>query len=450
MLCSTDNGHTGVIVGKQLVSRLGRRATVQFMCVWTIICTTILMTSRNRHQMMAGRALNYLYMGMELAVIPLYQAEITPLRARGAMVATYNTSLALGMLVMSSICRGTSSIRGKASYLIPLGLFYLVPVIVLFFSFFIPESPRWLVLHDRHEEAFEVLKSIRLGKFTEEEIQEEFAAIRAIREIDSSNDAPAENFWNRWIRIFNSRHMKRTVIVLGTNFFLHGTGNAFSTKYGTIFFKSIGTVNPFTLTTINTVLTVITSIVTLFLVDSLGRRPLLLSGSFVQAAALLTMGGLGMAKRTTAVSGAIIATKMIFTVGYTAAWGQLSHTITAEVPAAEVRDTTYATGSFLAVATQAAVTFSLPYLLDEPYAGLGPKVGFIFGGLTAISVLFAFFFIPECKGKSLEEIDVLFNNNVPVRKFQDTKLVVESSGKEGGSAVEIELVEESKRRSTKC
>ena len=70
--------------------------------------------------------------------------------------------------------------------------------------------------------------------------------------------------------------------------------------------------------------------------------------------------------------------------------------------------------------------------------------------MTAISVVFAFFFIPECKGKSLEEIDVLFNNNVPVRKFQDTKLVIESSGKEGGSVVETELVEDSKRRSNKC
>lgn len=73
------------------------------------------------------------------------------------------------------------------------------------------------------------------------------------------------------------------------------------------------------------------------------------------------MGGLGMIKTAThAASSGIIATMMIFGAGYTAAWGQLSHIITAELPSAEVRDLTYVTGSLLAIITQTAVTFGLP------------------------------------------------------------------------------------------
>ncbi|KAF5013970.1 hypothetical protein FDECE_58 [Fusarium decemcellulare] len=416
----------GLLIGNRLTDRFGRRLTVRVMCIWTIICTTVLLTSRNRDQMLAGRALNYLYIGMELAVIPLYQAEITPIQARGAMVASYNTSLLGGMLIMSLVCYGTSTIPSKTSYLLPIGLFYIVPTIVLVCTFFMPESPRWLVIRERHDEALDSLRQLREGKFSEEQIQEEMATIQAACE--STKFKPTEvSFLKRWLQIWTRKHIKRTGIVLGTNFFLHGTGNAFASMYGTLFYKSIGTIDPFALSVINSVVTILVSIATLILVDMVGRRPLLLVGSSVQASALLIMGGLGMITNSTyAVKSGIIVTMMIFGAGYCAAWGQLSHTITAEMPSAEVRDLTYATGSLLAISTQTAMTFGLPYLLNEPYAALGPRVGFIFGSLAAVSVVFAFFCVPECYGKSLEEIDTLFNNKVPVRKFRKTHVSLHS------------------------
>ncbi|KAI8664609.1 MFS domain-containing protein [Fusarium keratoplasticum] len=426
----------GVIIGNRLTDRFGRRFTVRVMCIWTIICTTVLLTARTSDQMLAGRALNYLYIGMELAVIPLYQAEITPLQARGAMVASYNTALLTGMLVMSLVCYGTSEIPSKTSYLLPIGLFYCIPAIVLACTFWMPESPRWLVLRERHEEALDALRLFRGGKFSEEQIQEELASIQAA--CGSQHYKPTEaSFAKRWLQIWSRKHIKRTGIVLATNFFLHGTGNAFAGMYGTLFFRSIGTVNPFVLSVVNSIVALVVSIMTLFLVDMIGRRPLLLGGSSIQASALLIMGGLGMISNpSVTVKGGIIATMMIFGAGYCASWGQLSHTITAELPSAEVRDLTYATGSLLAISTQAAMTFGLPYLLNPPYAALGPRVGFIFGSLAAVSVGFAFFCMPECHGKSLEEIDTLFNNKVPIRKLKKTHVNLLEQSKVGEATVD--------------
>lgn len=429
----------GLLIGNSLTLKMGRRFTVRFMCVWTILCTIILITSRNRDQMMAGRALNYLYIGMELSVIPLYQAEITPAQARGAMVASYNTALLLGMLIMSLICYGTSEIPNRTSYILPIGLFYIIPTIVLVCTFWMPESPRWLVQQGRFDEALESLQRLREGKFSEDEIAQELDTIKAICEEHDQSREGREGFATRWLRIWTKKHIKRTGIVLGTNFFLHGTGNAFSSMYGTIFYRSIGTMNPFALTCISSVATLIASTITLVLVDRVGRRPIILLGSSVQTVALLIMGGLGMMSTTRAISGGIIAMMMIFGMGYCIAWGQLSHTITAEIPSAEVRDLTYVTGSLLAICTQAANTFGLPYLLNKPYAGLGPRVGFIFGSLAAVSVVFAFFCLPECKGKSLEEIDRLFNMKVPVRKFKRTTLdLAEPTGRNKNREEEAE------------
>lgn len=62
-------------------------------------------------------------------------------------------------------------------------------------------------------------------------------------------------------------------------------------------------------------------------------------------------------------------------------------------------------------------SFFTPYLLDAPYANLHSKVGFIFGSLACCSLLFAFFCVPEMKGRSLEEINQMFQDGVPVRRF---------------------------------
>ncbi|GJC79624.1 MFS transporter fmqE [Colletotrichum liriopes] len=65
------------------------------------------------------------------------------------------------------------------------------------------------------------------------------------------------------------------------------------------------------------------------------------------------------------------------------------------------------------------VNFTLPYLLNAPYAALQSKVGFIFGSIAACSAVFVFFCVPECKGRSLEDIDRMFHEGVPVRHFGD-------------------------------
>jgi hypothetical protein len=86
--------------------------------------------------------------------------------------------------------------------------------------------------------------------------------------------------------------------------------------------------------------------------------------------------------------------------------------------------------------------------LDAPYAALGSKVGFIFGSFAICSIVFTYFCIPECKGKTLEEIDRLFLEKVPIRKFKQTKIpveimpktTVEKKSKEVADVTEVESV----------
>ena len=131
-----------------------------------------------------------------------------------------------------------------------------------------------------------------------------------------------------------------------------------------------------------------------------------------------------------------------FGIGFQLGWAPLSHVVAAEIPTQRLRDKTYALGSVFNIAIQFAVSFSIPYLINDSYAGLGSKVGFIFATTACGAVIFSWFCIPECSGKTLEEIDELFLEGVPIRKFgvtkgklQDGDAMDGAAGKEGLSKV---------------
>jgi hypothetical protein len=62
----------------------------------------------------------------------------------------------------------------------------------------------------------------------------------------------------------------------------------------------------------------------------------------------------------------------------------------------------------------------IPYLIYDKYAGLNSKVGFIFGAIMTVSSVFVYFCVPECKGKTLEQVDFLFNQGIRLRDFGKT------------------------------
>lgn len=105
--------------------------------------------------------------------------------------------------------------------------------------------------------------------------------------------------------------------------------------------------------------------------------------------------------------------------GFGLGWGPLTYVVVTEVPALRLRDRSQRVSSLVNIFMNFLVNFTLPYLLNAPYAALQSKVGFIFGSIAVCSALFVFFCVPECKERSLEEIDRMFHDGVPVRHFGD-------------------------------
>lgn len=146
-----------------------------------------MMATTNLAGLYAGRFLIGIANGWYMTFSQLYIQESTPARYRGMMIAVFQFWTSIGTLIGTVIDNATHKIDGKEAYLIPLGMIYIVPVFMSIGMFFIPESPRWLLLQDKQVEAEKSLMWMRPNKAAvPEEIADINAGILAEKEIASS------------------------------------------------------------------------------------------------------------------------------------------------------------------------------------------------------------------------------------------------------------------------
>lgn len=314
------------------------------MSLWAIMSATVLITATRKEQVLAGRILNYAYIGMELATCPPFQAEIVPAPIRGFAVGTYQTSLLFGGIIINSVCRGTSTLKTNAAWRIPIGLFYIVPTIVASCVWFIPESPRFLLLQDRPEEALESLRKLR-GADPEYDPEYDLEVLR--------ESLAEEHNQGRYIDLFRGPNLKRTLIAMGMNFFIQATGSPFTAAYGTLFVQSVGGFNPFNYSIMSSCINFFTCLCAISMTDKIGRRPLLMIGSFLQVVWLFTMGGVGLAHSPSlAQKQVIVAATALSSASLCFSWDPLTYVVTTEVAASKLRDKTQRVASGVNVATK--------------------------------------------------------------------------------------------------
>ncbi|KAJ9121288.1 hypothetical protein QFC24_004624 [Naganishia onofrii] len=353
-------------------------------------------------QIVGGKIVICMSIGIASVSVPLYLAECSPPSIRGGLINSYVEVQAIGTFASGIVIYCIKNMVDQRVWCIPIGLQLLAPVVMLAFGWTIPESPRWLLESGRKEEARASLLHLRRGKAgydPEEDLQV----------IEENYERERENGRVSWGQCFRGIDRKRTLIVLGIQCLQQGQGISFMANYLVIFLMQLGIKDVFMILVIIYAILVILTALGFWAQDFVGRRRLLIGGGCVMAASLIAVGAITTANPTP--TGAL-ANVLVFL-------------ISAELPSEATREKTLAIGAFGGYVTGMLVGLLNPYMQNAEYGNLGGKVGFVYGSVSVAAIFFCWAFLPELKGRSLEQIDYLFEAGVPLRKmgtyvFDDT------------------------------
>ncbi|EAU34443.1 predicted protein [Aspergillus terreus NIH2624] len=381
-----------------------------------LIGVTLQTSATTAAQFTLGRIINFAMTGFCIVVTPIYQSECSPPSLRGMISSTIQFQILLGQVISSLVNLGTSHMDTDAAWQIPVGNDPTLHRGSLVNIFKVSSSLCQLLCWDsyrlcqslRDEQALHCLSRLRNKEADDPMISEE---IRNLQH-DHSNESKG-----RWKELFDDANRTRTWIAILVMFFQQITGQAFVSQYSVSFYKSQKIGDPFLLNVLQNIVSMICNMITFTYVDSLGRR-------YENLPPTLHRGLATTPHPSESQKNAMAASMMIAFGFYGLSWAPISYIVLGEVSNSRVKEKTSNLAVSISVITTFIVSFTVPYLTNAPYANLGGKVGFLYGGITFVSVAVAYFYVPELKGLSLEEVDRLFATGRPVRRLSGRMLTL--------------------------
>lgn len=383
----------GAMGGGTLADRFGRRRVIIATAALFVVGAVVTAWSPTVTWLVAGRITVGAAIGVASFTAPLYISEVSPVALRGRLVSVNQLALTFGIVVSYLVDYALADAR---AWRWMFGL-AAVPAMVLAVGMIgLPESPRWLVSRQRADAARGVLQRIRGTTAVGDELDE----------IQRSLSAQSAGGWADLFRPFVR---PASIVGVGLAVFQQITGINTVIYYAPRIFGYAGAKSAAAsiLATLGVgVVNVAMTMVALLLVDRVGRRPLLLVGL---AGMIAGLGALGLAFWLPELSGALgwiaAASLMLYVGAFAVGLGPVFWLLIAEIYPLQVR------GRAMSVATAANwganLLVALTFLTLIQQAGR--SLTFWIYGLVSIGAwLFAWFWVPETKGRSLEEIEACF------------------------------------------
>ncbi|KAJ2991502.1 hypothetical protein NUW58_g2491 [Xylaria curta] len=394
----------------------GRKVALWLACVLNVVAAVIQISTESKAAVYVGRLVLGLSNGFLVTFSNIYTAEASPAHLRAVMVALFSEWVNIGSIVGTAVCNRTQNFLDKSSYEIPLGTLFIVPTLLSIGLFFVPESPRYLLYRGDTKAARKALETLRGDSLPPEGLEVEWVEmVKGIEEEKRTAKTIAA------LDMFKGTELRRTLLCYGVIATQSGAGSWFVISYATYFMIVAGlTVDEaFKFSVMNTVL------------GFIGVNGAAMLGLAVSAT---------VAPGTFAARSCLIAFIAIYLFAYNAFVGDASHPTATELVSTRLRS--WSVGSAISIGYFLAwlTSFFSPYFINPENLNWGAKYGYIWAGSNLACFVFFYLFVPETKGRTLEEIDELFANRVSVRNFKAYRTVITDEAvrdvKERGVAIE--------------
>jgi len=323
-----------------IADRMGRKAAIAFGCVVMITGASVQGAAKDLTYFMVGRFLMGFGNSLSQLSSPLLLTELCHPQHRGRVTAIYNCLWNVGAITCTWVTFATKRMDNNWSWRVPTLTQAFPSLVQMFFIFFIPESPRWLIAKGRNQEALNILGKYHAnGDIQDATVQFEFHEIRETLRLEFQFQNSSS-----YLDFFRTRGNRyRLVLLASLGLFSQWSGNVLVSYYATDVYTSIGIKDPDTQLELNgglLLMSLIVSVSCALLVDRVGRRPLFIAATASMCVCFIiwtVATSFYEAQHSIVAAQVVIAFIWIFQFAYAVAWTGLLVAYTVEILPFKIR-----------------------------------------------------------------------------------------------------------------
>lgn len=394
----------GALLAGWTSDRLGRRLTIVLTNGFFLVGPLIMTLAGGYTALMVGRFIAGIGVGYALVIAPVYAAEIAPASSRGLLSSLPEIFINTGVMLSYVSNFAFSALPAHLAWRLMFAAGVVPTVFLAAGVLTMPESPRWLAMKGRLDEAKAVLDR------TSDTLAE---AEQRLLEIEEVVDAGSNGGGGTWNEVATKAGVRRVLAtVLALQFFQQASGIDSVVLYGPRVLAMAGVTSNTLLLGLNVLFGVAKAgsiLIAMALADRVGRRPLLLVSTGGMTASLLVLGSVfaafAGAKDDAAVAAVAVAAVVAFVCTFSVGFGPLAWVYSSEILPLRLRGQGAGLGTAMNRVMSGIVTMTFISL----YGAITMAGAFyLYAAVAAASFVFIYTCLPETRGRNLEDMEQLF------------------------------------------
>ncbi|EQL01353.1 maltose permease [Ophiocordyceps sinensis CO18] len=383
----------GALLAAYPMQRFGRKRTFAGCVLSTAGLVLVQFFEIAMGVLVVGELLAGLVLGVFVVIAPTYGSEVCPTAIRGHLASYIELCFVLGQLVANGVTAGTQHMHTHWAYSLPFALQWLWAAVI------VPGRCTMVTSYPLSKKSWAIARE--LGRVADA------VTLECLGALDRVN-------------------LRRTEIASGV-YCCQVLSGIYLVSYGTYFFQQAGlpTEQAFNMSVGFLGVGLVGVVVSWFLLVGVGRRLLFVGGLAILSGLQFLIGILDCVPgRPSGAIWAESALMLVWNLLYNTTIGPVCFVLLSECSATRVRSKTIAVATAAQGLLGIVMTVAIPYMINPAQANMQGKLGFFFGGLAGLCLLWAYFRVPETRGRTYGELDLLFDKGVSARKFESCRLAV--------------------------